>query len=55
MNGRRFMRSSSSASKAVELGLARVKKSREEFREIAKERIIRARKIMNLVISTWSP
>ncbi|QGA55437.1 malate dehydrogenase [Sulfolobus sp. E5-1-F] len=43
------------ASKAVELGLARVKKSKEEFREIAKERILRARKIMNLVISTWSP
>jgi len=43
------------ASKAVELGLARVKKSREEFREIAKQRILRARKIMGLVISTWSP
>jgi malate dehydrogenase (oxaloacetate-decarboxylating) len=43
------------ASKAVELGLARVKKNREEFREIAKQRILRARKIMNLVVTTWSP
>ena len=42
------------ATKAVELGLARVKKSREEFREIAKQRILRARKIMEMVISTWS-
>ncbi|MEM0164897.1 MAG: malate dehydrogenase, partial [Saccharolobus sp.] len=43
------------ASKAVELGLARIKKSKEEFREIAKHRILRARKIMNLVVTTWSP
>ncbi|BDC18828.1 NADP-dependent malic enzyme [Acidianus sp. HS-5] len=43
------------ASKAVELGLARIKKSKEEFREIAKQRILRARKIMSLVVSTWSP
>lgn len=41
------------ASKAVELGLARIKKSKEEFREIAKHRILRARKIMNLVVTTW--
>ncbi|TRM78918.1 malate dehydrogenase, partial [Sulfolobus sp. D5] len=43
------------ASKAVELGLARVKRTRDEFKEIAKHRILRARKIMNLVINTWSP
>ncbi len=43
------------ASKAVELGLARVKRTREEFKEVAKHRILRARKIMNLVINTWSP
>lgn len=42
------------ASKAVELGLARNNKSREEFREIAKQRILRARKIMGLVVTTWS-
>lgn len=42
------------ASKAVQLGIARVKKSREEFREIAKQKILRSRKIMSLVISTWS-
>ncbi|TRM74289.1 malate dehydrogenase, partial [Sulfolobus sp. B5] len=39
------------ASKAVELGLARVKRTRDEFKEIAKHRILRARKIMNLVIN----
>ncbi|AHC52172.1 malate dehydrogenase [Sulfolobus acidocaldarius SUSAZ] len=42
------------ASKAVELGLARNNKSREEFREIAKQRILRARKIMGLVVTIWS-
>jgi malate dehydrogenase (oxaloacetate-decarboxylating) len=37
------------ASKAVELGIARVKKSKEEFREIAKEKIMRARKISRII------
>jgi malate dehydrogenase (oxaloacetate-decarboxylating) len=37
------------AIKAVELGVARVKKSREEFREIAKEKIMRARKISRII------
>ena len=41
------------ASKAVELGLARVKKSKEEFREMAKQRILRVRRIMELVMPTW--
>ena len=37
------------AIKAVELGIARVKKSKEEFMEMAKEKIMRARKISNLI------
>ena len=41
------------ATKAVELGLARVKKSKEEFKEMAKQRILRVRRIMELVMPTW--
>ena len=37
------------AIKAVELGIARVKKSKEEFMEMAKEKIMRAKKISNLI------
>jgi malic enzyme len=37
------------ASKAVELGLARIKMSNEEFENIAKKRITRSRKIMSLI------
>jgi malate dehydrogenase (oxaloacetate-decarboxylating) len=37
------------AIKAVELGIARVKKSKEEFMEVAKEKIMKARKISNLI------
>ncbi|ARM75481.1 NAD(P)-dependent malic enzyme [Acidianus manzaensis] len=42
------------AYKAVELGLSRVNKSKEEFKELAKDKILRSRKIMSMVISTWS-
>ncbi|AWR96897.1 malate dehydrogenase [Acidianus sulfidivorans JP7] len=42
------------AYKATELGMSRIKKTKEEFKEIAKEKIMRSRKIMSMVISTWS-
>lgn len=42
---------SSVASKAVELGLARIRMSKDEFENIAKKRIIRSRKIMSLIDS----
>jgi len=39
------------AHKAVELGYARFKASKEEFRRVAKERIIAARKVISEVNS----
>ncbi|MCY0859981.1 MAG: NADP-dependent malic enzyme [Sulfolobaceae archaeon] len=41
------------AEKAVELGLARVVKTREEFEEIAKQRILRVRKELSAVVTVW--
>lgn len=41
------------AEKAVELGLARVNKMRQEFEEMAKQRILRVRKELSAVVSVW--